>query len=120
MARARELVPRTHGEAIVAPVDAVAHRCSELERDWPRVLDVEIGQAPSRIELKRCGKRGRRTHIEALSARAAALLMRLVDRQLRSRKDRSEEQPRAELAADQHRMLPLPAEPCRFRQWLLH
>src|SRR5688572_1756397 len=103
-----KLVPWTDRKAVVASVDAVAHRHAKLQRDRSRMLDVEIGEAPPRIELERSGECRRRTNIEALSARAAALLVRLVDRQLRRREDRPEKQPGPELATDQHCMLPLP------------
>ncbi len=46
--------------------------------------------------------------------------MRRVDRQLGAGEDRPQEQPGAELAADQHGVLALPAEARRFRQRLLH
>src|SRR6202007_1464330 len=47
----RELVPRAGGEAIVAAVDAVAEQRAQLLVDRALVLDGEIGDAASRIEL---------------------------------------------------------------------
>ena len=44
----------------------------------------------------------------------------LVGRQLRGREDRAEEEPVAELARDQHRVLALPAEPGGCGERLLH
>ena len=49
--RARELVPRADGEAIVAAIDAVADRGAELARDRALVLDGQVGDAAPRIEL---------------------------------------------------------------------
>src|SRR3546814_8677067 len=71
-----ELVPRAHGETIVAPIDAVADRLAEFGRDRSRMLDRQIGNAPPRIELVRrwkgCGRAGRLASV----ARSAAVLPR--------------------------------------------
>jgi hypothetical protein len=43
--RLGELVPRAHGQAIVAAIDAVAHGRAEFARDMAFVFDGEIGEA---------------------------------------------------------------------------
>src|SRR4051812_5058073 len=95
-----ELVPGTDGKAVIAPIDAIAHRLAELERDRSLMLDIEVAEAPPRIELERCRKRVSGTHVEAARTGAAALLMRRFEGQLGARKDGAEEQPGAELATD--------------------
>src|SRR5437763_12923951 len=45
--RRRELVPGAYGEAVVAAIDAVAHRLAEFGRDRPLVLDGQIRDAAS-------------------------------------------------------------------------
>ena len=72
----RELVPRTHGEAIVAAIDAVADALAEFVRDRPLVLDGEIGNAAPRIELVGRGKCRGRADIEAGVAGAAMIARR--------------------------------------------
>src|SRR5581483_7971870 len=47
----RELVPGADGEAIVAAIDAVAHRLAELAGYRALVLDGQMGDAAPRIEL---------------------------------------------------------------------
>ena len=78
----RELVPRAHRQAIVAAVDAVAHRGAQLARDRALVLDGEIGDAAPRIEpvgrretprSGRCrGRRGSCRNDRSRARRAAA------------------------------------------------
>ncbi len=68
-----EFVPGASGKAIVAAIDAVAHRLPEFERDWALILDREIGNAAPRIELVRRGKGIRRTGVQAGPAGAAAV-----------------------------------------------
>src|SRR5690606_4766505 len=46
----RELVPGAYGKAIVAAIDAVAHRLSERARHGALVLDRQVGDAALRIE----------------------------------------------------------------------
>ena len=116
----RELVPRTHRQAIVAAVNAVAHSGAELTRDRSLVLDGQIGNAAPRIEPIRFRKRRGRADIETGAAGAAIVRLGLVGRQIERGEDRAEEQPRAELARHQIGMLALPAEPGFGRERLFH
>ena len=108
---ARELVPRADGEAVVAPIDAIADRGSKLPRNWALVLDREIGNAAPRVELIRRRKRARRTRVEAGAALSAMVRFRRVGRQVEVREDRAQEQPGAKFARHQIGVLALPAEP---------
>ena len=111
--RRRELVPRAHRQAVVAPVDAVAQAAAELLRHRPRMLDRQVGDAPPRIEPERRGEGVGRARPLAGVARAAGLRRRHVRRQRQRRVDRAQEQPVAVLAADEVGMLPLPPQPRR-------
>ena len=71
----RELVPRADGEAIVAAIDAVAHRGAKFARDRAFVLDGEIGDAAPRIEPVRRGEGRGRANVE--TGAAAAAIVRL-------------------------------------------
>ena len=46
-----ELVPRAHGQAVVAAEHAVADGLAELGWDVALVLDRQVGDAAARIEL---------------------------------------------------------------------
>src|SRR6266852_1804857 len=86
----RELVPRTHRQAIVAAVDAVAHRRAQLARDRALVLDRQVGDAAPRIEPVGRRKRRGRTDVEAGAADAAMIGLRRVGGELERREDRAE------------------------------
>ena len=115
-----ELVPWADGETVVAAIDAVADRVAEVVRDRSRVLDREVGDAAARVELVGRGKGVGRAGVEAGAARAAMVRFRRVRRQFRGGEDRAEEEPRAEVAADEVGVLALPAEAGLFRERLLH
>ncbi len=78
----REFVPRTHRQAIVAAINAVAHLHAELARDGALILDGEIGNAASRIQPIGRGKGIGGTDIEALPAIAAMIAFAFVRRQV--------------------------------------
>ena len=63
--RIGEAVPRAHREAIVAAVDAVAHRRAELVRDRAVMLDRQVGDAAPRIDPVRAEEGLGRADIEA-------------------------------------------------------
>ena len=116
----RELVPRTDGEAVVAAIDAVAHRRAQLARDRALVLDGEVGDAAPRIEPIGRGEGRGRADVEAGAAGAAMVRSRRVRRQVERGEDRAEKQPRAEFARHQVGVLALPAEAGGGGERLLH
>src|SRR4029079_2846732 len=91
MAGARELVPRTDRQAIIAAVDAVADGRAQVARDGPLVLDGEIRDAAARIEPVRRGERRRGADVDAGTATAAVIDLRCVRRQVKRGEDRAEE-----------------------------
>ena len=109
--RLRELVPRADREAIVAAIDAVADRPPEFARDRPRRARSSdrrcsgghrADRAPGRRWSDRCrGRRGRcrsgRSRLRPAAAPASV-------------SDGAEEEPRAEVAADEIGVLALPAD----------
>ena len=115
-----ELVPRAHGEAIVAAEHAVADRGAELGGDVALVLDGQVGDAAARIELVGRGEGVGRANVEAALAAAAMVDLRRVGLDLGRGQDGAEEQPGAVLARDEVGVLALPAEARRLPQRLLH
>ena len=85
----------------------------------PRCSMVRYEMHRRASSWKGAGKRVRRTDVEARPARPAMLALRRVRLQLQRREDRAEEEPVAQLARQQVRVLPLPAEPRRLPQRLL-
>ena len=61
----RELVPGADGETIITAVDAVAERLTEFQRDWPGVLDGQVGDTAARIELIGREEGARRADVQA-------------------------------------------------------
>ena len=117
--RAGELVPGADREAVVAAVDAIAHRGAELPRYVPLVLDREIRDAAPGIELVRRRERVGRAHLQAGAAAAAMIGLRRIGRQREVGEDLAEEQPGAEAARYQVGVLALPADPGLLGQRLL-
>src|SRR5262249_57439346 len=91
VSRLRELVPRTHGEAIVAAVDTVAHERTQLTGDRPLVLDRQVRNAAPCIEPIGCRKRRGRADIEASAAIAAVVGFCGISRQIERSENRPEE-----------------------------
>src|SRR5690606_10065051 len=104
-----KLVPRTDRQTIVAAVDPVAHLLPQRLRHRPLMLDRQIRDASARIEPPRTVESLRRADIEAAPAGAATLLLRRVPLEFRGGEDRAEEEPVAEIPAEQVRVFPLPA-----------
>jgi len=73
-----ELVPRTGGQTVVAAVDAVARGDAELARPGARILDRQIGDAASGVDLERRRKSLGRTGVQTGGAAAAVLGLGLV------------------------------------------
>ena len=115
-----EFVPRAHGQAIVAAIDAVAHRRAEFVRNVALVLDGEIGNAAPRIDAIGRGEGFGRAGVEAFAAAAAMIGFGSVGLQLQRREHRAQKQPGAEIAAHQIGVLALPAQPGGMRQRLFH
>src|SRR5438105_109846 len=109
-ARLREAVPGAHQLAVVAAVHAVADERPQLFRDGALVLDGEVGDAATRIELVRPADRLRRTHVDAALAGSASIDFLFVDREGKIAKDLAQEKPRACLSVKQQRVLAAPAD----------
>src|SRR3569832_948961 len=104
-----ELVPGANSQAIVATVDAVADGLAEFDRDVALMLDRQIGDAAAGVELVGRGKGAGRTNLEAARAVAAVIGFGLIRRKVEGGEERCEEEPRAELAADEVGVPTLPA-----------
>src|SRR4051812_37496130 len=105
------LVPRTYVLTDVTPVDQLADRLAQLDRNLFAQLDREIRDAPPRIELPRRGDRLRRTRVDASRARATPVrLERRIHLELEIQHQRAEKEERPALGIDEVRVLPEPAE----------
>ena len=93
-----EFVPRADGQAVVAAVDAIADRGSQLARDRALMLDRQVGDAAPRVDPVGRGERLGRTGVEAGAALSAMVRFGRVGRQLEVGEDRAQEQPGAEFA----------------------
>ena len=121
LARAlRELVPGTHGEAVVTAEDAVAHRRTEALCDMSLMLDGEIGDAGACVDAVGRGESMRGAYIEATPAGPAMIFLGRVGSDLRGGEDRADEQPRAEFARNEIGVLALPAQSGAGGERLLH
>src|SRR5690606_22498302 len=89
-------------------------------RDRSLVLDGEVGDAAPRVEPVGRGESVGRADVEAGMAGPAMVHLRLVGIELRGGEDRAEEEPGTEFAADEARMLALPAEAGGCGKRLLH
>jgi hypothetical protein len=116
----RKLVPWADREAIIAAVDAVAYRGTQLVRNRPFVLNGQIRNAAPRIEPIGRRERVGRAHVEAGLTCAAVIDLGFIDRKLERCEDGTEEQPRAVISRHQIGVLALPAETRARRERLLH
>ena len=73
-----EPVPGTDSKAIVAAVNAVANRWTQLFRTGTFQLDSQIGDAATGIELKRRGNRISGARLDATGTSAAMVLFREI------------------------------------------
>ena len=109
-----EAVPGADGEAVVAAVDAIAHRRAQLVRD--RARDARSSdrrcsawhRAGTARERRRSGSR------QAARAGAAAIRVRRVGREVERGVDLAQEQPGAVRARDEIGVLALPADARRL------
>ena len=115
-----ELVPGADGQAVVAAVDAVAEEGAEIFLNLALMLDGQVGNAATRVQLVGAGEGIGRAGILTGAAGAAQVAARGIGREVHGRVDRAEKQPRAVVAADHVRMLALPADPGRFTERLFH
>src|SRR4029077_5886989 len=117
---ARELVPWTDGEAVVAAVDSVADCGSQFARNRTLVLNGEIGNAAPGIELVRCRKCRGRTNIQARAACSATIGLGRICRHVERRENRAEEKPGPEFARNKICMLALPTQTTACSKRLFH
>src|ERR1039458_9475086 len=113
---AREPVPWTNLEAIVAAKDAVANRRAQFNRDGPLQLNGQVRDAPPRIELERGGDGRRRARGDAACAGAAAVLLRRIRLKVQRSDDFGQKEPVAQLATDEIGVLADEPQPGALRQ----
>src|SRR5439155_2148514 len=118
MPGAREFVPWTNRQAIVAAENAVADRRPQFMGDRPLMLDSQIRDAAPRVETIGSGEGIGRAGVETALTGAAMVLFRHVRIEREAQVDLAEEQPGAELARHQIGVLALPADPGLLRQRL--
>src|SRR5208337_1666214 len=88
-----KLIPRTDRQTIVAAVNAVSHRCAELMRDLPLMLNCKIGDAAARVEPVWSRESLCRAGVEAAVAGTATISVRRIRRQFRGCENRAQEEP---------------------------
>ena len=116
-----ELVPGAHGEAVVAAVDAVAHRGRRSSGIGPPVLDGEVRDAAPRVEPvgRRKGRGRAGVEAGACTSRSAPPPARRAARSTVVRiAPRNTQLPKAR--DEQVGVLALPAEAGGLRERLLH
>src|SRR6185437_2337782 len=86
----RKLVPRADGKAIVAAVDAIADRSSQVSRNRALVLDGEIGNTAARIDPLGSWKGRCWANVKARAAGAATVTVGAVDGQFERGENRAE------------------------------
>src|SRR5262249_45947027 len=118
--RRGELVPRAHGEAVVAAKNAVADGGAELGGDVALVLAGQVGDAAARIALGGRRKSARRADVETAAAAAAMVTLGSIGRKLGGSENGAEQQPGAELARHQVGVLSLPTQSRGLSERLLH
>src|SRR5688572_22766037 len=106
-----EAVPRTGKLAIIAAINAVSDERPQRLRYGALVLDGEIGDTASGVELIWRHDGACWTHIDAFGARAAVIGRRRIDRQRQVGVDLAEEEVRTGFPVEQQRVLAAPAEP---------
>ena len=106
----RVLVPRARQLAVVAAVDAVAHRGAEFLGNRTVVLDRQVADAAPRIEPvgRDDGLRG--AHVDARRAAAAMRVEPLGERQRQVEVDLAQKEHRTRLAVQRERVLAAPAQ----------
>ena len=105
-----EPVPGAHELAVVAAEDPVADGGTQLDRDRPRVLDREVGDAPARVELVRSHDRTGRADVDARPAAPAVVRRGAAGGQGEVGVELAEEEPRARPRVDEIGVLPDPAK----------
>jgi len=113
-------VPGADVLADVAAVKPLTDRAVIFGWDLVAMLDGQIGDALSRIELIGRGDRAGRTGVDAAAAGAAAVDGRIVGWQIERRDDLPQQQPASDPLVDRAGVLSLPADPGSGGQLLFH
>lgn len=98
---AGKAVPRADREAVVATENTVTNGRSEFDRNGALEFNREVGNAPTRIQLKGRSDGLRRARSEAAHAGTATIFFRGVWSQFKRSDDFREEEPVAHPPADQ-------------------
>ncbi len=98
---ARESVPGTDLEAIVAAINAIPEQWTQVQRDGALEFDREVGDATAGIELEGRRDGGRRARTDTAAAGAAAVSFRRVGGELEGGQNLPEKNPVPELAVDE-------------------
>ena len=114
-----ELVPGTDELAIVAAVDAVADQGAQLHRNWPAVLDGEIGDTAPGVQLigRNDGLGG--ANIDAAGATAAVRRAGLRGGQRKIHEDFTQEEHAARFSREDQGVFAAPADAAARRQLCL-
>ena len=107
----RELVPRAGSKTIVTTIDAVPDGGAQFDWDAALEFDGQVGNTTTGIEQEGRGDGLRRTRGDAAGAGAATIFLRNIGREFKRGYDFGEEEPVAELAADEIRVLADEAKP---------
>ena len=113
-------IPRTDQLAVVATVNTVADQGPQFHRYAARVLDGEVGNTASRIELIGGNDGLRRAHGDAFCATAAVFALCHIDRQRQIGKNFAQKKHRAGMTRQQQRMFAPPAQTSLARDLHLH
>ena len=81
---AREFIPGADRKAIIAAIDAIAHRLAKFLGDRAVMFDRQVGNAAPRIQAIRRGKGARWADIQAARASAAMINLTRVWAQIQS------------------------------------
>ena len=105
-----KFIPRAGRQTIITAVDAVAHFGAQAFVYRPFMLNGEIRNTASRVQLIGCWKRIGWTSGKAGAARSTVVNFGGVHGQVQCGEHRADEKPVAQIAADQIGVLALPAQ----------
>ncbi len=115
-----EFVPRADGEAVVAAIDSVAEQGAQVRVDRAVVFDGQVRDAAAGVELVGGWEGLGRADVEAGGAGAAVGGFGCVLGQVEGGEDGAEEDPVAEVAAEEVGVFALPAETGSLSEGFLH
>lgn len=95
-----ESIPWAGGQAVVAPINAIADERAELDWDGAFKLDGQIGDTATGIELERGGDGVGRAGSQATCAGTAAIVFGFVRSEFERGDDFGKENPVAEASTD--------------------